>query len=81
MHIFFQETLDAVNPIFFNDIVFGSLWIVIGVAILHYRLYDIDLIVNRMLVYGALTALLALVYFGSVVLLQNLFRTLTGQES
>ena len=81
MHIFFQETLDAVNPIFFNDIVFGSLWIVIGVAILHYRLYDIDLIVNRMLVYGALTAVLALVYFGSVVLLQNLFRTLTGQES
>ena len=80
MHIFFQETLDAVNPIF-NDIVFGSLWIVIGVAILHYRLYDIDLIVNRMLVYGALTAVLALVYFGSVVLLQNLFRTLTGQES
>ncbi len=68
VHIFFQETLDAVNPIF-NAIVFGSLCIAIGVAILDYRLYDIDLIINRTLVYGALTAVLALVYFGSVVLL------------
>jgi hypothetical protein len=52
-----------------------------GVAIMRYRLYEIDLLINRTLVYGALTAALALVYIGSVVLLQELFRALTGQES
>jgi hypothetical protein len=52
-----------------------------GVAIMRYRLYEIDLLINRTLVYGALTAALALVYLGSVVLLQQLFRALIGQES
>jgi hypothetical protein len=52
-----------------------------GVAIMRYRLYEIDLVINRTLVYGSLTALLALVYVGSVVLLQSIFRALTGQES
>lgn len=52
-----------------------------GVAILKYRLYEIDTLINRTLVYGVLTALLALVYFGTVVLLQTLFRTLTGGDS
>jgi len=52
-----------------------------GVAILRYRLYDIDVIINRTLVYGSLTATLALVYVGSVVSLQALLRVLTGQDS
>jgi hypothetical protein len=55
--------------------------IAVGIAISRYRLYDIDLLINRTLVYGALTAMLALVYFGDVVLFQAAFRALTGQES
>jgi hypothetical protein len=53
----------------------------IGIAVLRYHLFDIDVLINRTLVYGTLTALLALVYFGSVVVLQGLFRGLIGQES
>ena len=54
--------------------------IAIGIAILRYRLYDTDLLINRTLVYGSLTLLLALVYFGGVTATQAIFRTLTGQE-
>jgi hypothetical protein len=54
--------------------------IAIGIAILRYRLYDIDLLINRTLVYGSLTLLLALVYFGGVTATQAIFRTLSGQE-
>jgi hypothetical protein len=53
--------------------------IAMGIAILRYRLYEIDLIINRTLVYGALTAMLALLYLGSVTALQSLFSLLTGQ--
>jgi hypothetical protein len=53
----------------------------VGIAILKYRLYNIDLLINRTLVYGSLTAVLAGVYFGSIVLFQAVFRALTGQES
>jgi len=53
--------------------------IAMGIAILRYRLYEIDLIINRTLVYGALTAILVLFYFGSVTALQYLFSLLTGQ--
>jgi hypothetical protein len=50
------------------------------IAILKYRLYDIDVVINRTLVYGSLTVMLALVYFGGVATTQMIFRALTGQE-
>jgi hypothetical protein len=55
--------------------------IAVGIAVLKYRLYEIDLLINRALVYGSLTVMLALVYVGGVVGLQAAFRALTGQES
>jgi hypothetical protein len=54
--------------------------VAIGVAVVKHRLYDIDLIINRTLVYGSLTGVLALVYFGGVTATQALLRTLTVQQ-
>ena len=60
---------------------FLSLPVSAGVAVLKHRLYDIDLIINRTLVYGALTVTLVGVYVGSVLFIQYAFRALTGSES
>jgi hypothetical protein len=59
----------------------AGLYAAVGVAILRYRLYEIDIIINRALVYGSLTVMLVGVYFGGVVLLQRVFVALTGQQS
>jgi hypothetical protein len=58
---------------------FGGVPIAVGFAVLKYRLYNIDLLINRTLVYGALTATLALIYLGGVATTQAIFRALTGQ--
>jgi len=58
-----------------------SVAVSISIAILRYRLYDIDIIIRRTLQYALLTGLLALVYFGSVVVLQSLVENLTGEQS
>lgn len=70
-------------PLVIDALVFG--WVLIGlpaavgIAVLRYRLYDIDLVINRTLVYGSLTVCLALVYLGSVVGLQRLLSPMVGE--
>ena len=59
---------------------FALLPVATAIAILRYRLYDIDILINRTLVYGSLTLMLALVYFGGVTATQALLQTFTGQE-
>ena len=60
---------------------FAGIPVAVGIAVLRYRLYDIDLIINRTLVYGSLTATLIALYFGGIVVLQRVFVLLTGQQS
>jgi PAS domain S-box-containing protein len=72
--------LDEVVRPTMDGLLFAGIPVAVGVAVLKYRLYDIDLIINRTLVYGTLTGILALIYLGSVVLLQDFFHALTGQE-
>ncbi len=76
------------TPLWFEQVSFAlniafipAMPISIGIAILRYRLYDIDIIINRTLVYGSLTAMLIALYFGGIVVLQRLFVLLTGQQS
>jgi hypothetical protein len=60
--------------------VFAALPVAVGIAVLRYRLYDIDHIINRTLVYGALSAILVGLYFGGVTATQAIFSALTGQQ-
>ena len=64
-----------------SSLAFASLYVAVGIAVLRYRLYDIDILINRTLVYGSLTMMLVLLYFVGVTLLQSLLGSLTGQES
>ena len=58
-----------------------AMWVAIGFAVLNYRLYDVDLVVNRTLVYSILTTTLAVVYFGGVAALQLVTRRIPGDQS
>lgn len=64
-----------------TPLVWLSLPIIFGLTVLRYRLYDVELLINRAMVYGALSALLALIYFGSVIFLQGLFSLISGGDS
>jgi len=90
--VLFGVCVGLVLGTLFADQLDGSVWIVaiiayptvpiaVGVAILRYRLYEIDRIVNRALVYGAVTAILAGLFAGVTVLTQRIFVALTGQRS
>jgi MFS family permease len=59
---------------------FTGVPIAVGFAVLRYRLYDIDILINRTLVYGSLTAMLAAVYLGGVATTQAIYSALTRQE-
>jgi hypothetical protein len=78
-----SEAFGNANP-FADEIgllIFVFLPLSIGIAILRYRLFDIDIIIRRTLIYSIITAMLALFYFGSVVVLQQILRPLIGAES
>ena len=79
----FVGVLDDDNPIlgFYTTFLPSLLAISVGIAILRYHLYDIDIIIRRTLVYSVVTLALIAVYFGSVVLLQQLFAGITEQRS
>ncbi|MBP6015115.1 MAG: hypothetical protein KA586_00185 [Candidatus Promineofilum sp.] len=80
-------------PVFFNapalvaalnlisSLSFGVMGVALGMAVLRYRLFDIDVIIRKTTSYAILTALLALVYFGSVVILQRLLSPITGDST
>jgi hypothetical protein len=76
----FPELPAGVGSVVF-PLFLGLFALAIGIAVLKYRLYDIDVIIRRTLVYGVLTALLALVYFSTVAVLQGVVTAIGGQPS
>jgi hypothetical protein len=88
LSFFAPETLESTTETspFWLDFVFyvmllsfAGVPVAVGFAVLRYRLYNIDLLINRTLVYGSLTTMLAAVYFGGVATTQAIIRALTGQ--
>jgi hypothetical protein len=63
-----------------STLVLAGLPVAVGIAVLRYRLYEIDLIINRTIVYGSLTAILASIYFGGITATQAIFSAITGQQ-
>ncbi|HEV2475871.1 MAG TPA: hypothetical protein VGX22_04985 [Candidatus Dormibacteraeota bacterium] len=76
--VFGQPLYLAMTPLEFAGLTLPA---AIGIAILRYRLYDIDLIINRTLVYGGLTAILGALYAAVVTLLNRFFISVSGQRS
>lgn len=64
-----------------NMLLWAGYPLAVGVAVMKYHLYDIDLVIRRTLQYSLVTLLLALVYFSGVTLTQNIFTIISGQQS
>jgi hypothetical protein len=79
-HVLHDPAVDHATNVLFGAAV-APIPVAVGIAVLRYRLYDIDLLINRTLVYGSLTVLLASAYVAGVVGLQAILRAMTGQES
>ena len=80
----FNAPVERAAPALFgvlDSLVISGVPVAAGIAILRYRLYDIDRLINRTIVYASLTATLLALYFVGIVALQRLFVVLTGQES
>ncbi len=73
------QSLEGVRVFF--SVLFPLIPISVGIAIFKYRLYEIDFLINRTLVYGSLTATLVTVYLGGIAVSQRLFVALTGEKS
>ena len=84
--IIWPEATEGANSLWENfledavTLIFSGVPDAIDFAVLKYSIYDIDIIINRILVYVSLTLMLAAVYFGGVTATQATFQTLTGQE-
>jgi hypothetical protein len=75
-----EEVGKRMLSMFLMDAFMLALPVSIGIAMLRSRLFDIDVVINRTLVYGSLTATLVALYFGGVASIQILFQAFTGQE-
>jgi hypothetical protein len=74
---------ESFSPLLFavvESLMLMSIPVAVGIAVFRYRLYDIDILINRALVYGSLTAMLVALYFGGIVVLQRMFVLLTHQQ-
>jgi hypothetical protein len=76
-----EEMGKRMLSMFLMDAFMLALPISIGIAVLRSRLFDIDVVINRTLVYGSLTVTLVALYFGGIVVLQRVFVLLSGEES
>jgi hypothetical protein len=76
----FLIVVSVIQPWYLTPLALALLPIAAGIAILRYRLYEIDSVINRTLVYGSLTAVLALLYFGGVTATQAVLQAFTDQE-
>jgi hypothetical protein len=73
--------LPGVLDILMEAVAFAAVPLAVGIAVLRYRLWDIDLVIRRTASYAILTGILALIYFSSIIAMQRLLAPLTGESN